>query len=334
MAGTSEAEQIRSSGLTKWLEAQIAQFPAKAGVYIKHLGTGEDGGAHSDDLFNSMSVIKLAITVRAYQLIDQNKLSLDERIEIQETDLRGGSGILRQFDVPHTVTFRDIITQMVITSDNTATDIALGKVGGLNALNSWIADAGYKFSMTQDLYHYFRKPFDFVSPRFENLSPLETFVLGTPPRQPKLVAMREPLLKELDAARAARTKAGQPNTAPVEDQSTWLGRMTPREIARLIEDIHLNKVASKKSCDDIDVVMRRQVAGARRIPHFLTAPVAHKTGDNGGAGIANDVGIVYAKSGPIQMSFFTMGAVKEYGELEDRIGHMARNIVDYFDGPA
>src|SRR6516225_438708 len=60
MAGTSEAEQIRSSGLTKWLEAQIAQFPAKAGVYIKHLGTGEDGGAHSDDLFNSMSVIKLA----------------------------------------------------------------------------------------------------------------------------------------------------------------------------------------------------------------------------------------------------------------------------------
>src|SRR5690242_7668960 len=87
MAGTSESEQIKSNGLTKWLEAQMAQFPAKAGVYVKHLGTGEDAGAHADDLFNSMSVIKMAILVRAYQLIDQKKFSLDDRIEIKETDL-------------------------------------------------------------------------------------------------------------------------------------------------------------------------------------------------------------------------------------------------------
>ena len=81
-------------------------------------------------------------------------------------------------------------------------------------------------------------------------------------------------------------------------------------------------------------VMRRQSAGTRRIPHFLTVPVAHKTGDNGGAGIANDVGIVYAKSGPILMSFFTLGIVKEYGEMEDRIGRAARLVVEYFDGAA
>src|SRR5215475_4451793 len=85
MPATSGAEEIQSSGLSRWLEAQINQFPAKAGVYIKHLGNGEEGGAHADDLFNSMSVIKLAIMVRAYQLIDQKKLSLDDRIEIQET---------------------------------------------------------------------------------------------------------------------------------------------------------------------------------------------------------------------------------------------------------
>jgi beta-lactamase class A len=331
-AGTFEAEFIQSNGLSRWLTAQIAQFPAKAGVYIKHLATGEEGGVHEDDLFNSMSVIKLGIMVRAYQLVDQKKLNLDDRIEIQETDLRGGSGILRQFDVPHAVTFRDVITQMVITSDNTATDIALARVGGLDTLNGWIEESGYTFSMTQDLHHYFRKPFEFVSSRFGNLSPLETFVLGTTPRQPRLLAMRAPLVKELDMVRSGRARSGEPVTRPVEDQTGWLGRMTPRGIARLVEDIHAGKVASKESCDDMDVVMRRQTAGSRRIPHFLTVPVAHKTGDNRGAGVANDVGIVYAKSGPILMSFFTLGAVKEYGELEDRVGRMARNIVDYFDG--
>ena len=93
-------------------------------------------------MFNSMSVIKLAILVRAYQLIDQKTLHLDDRIEIKAADLRGGSGILRQFDVPHVVTFRDVITQMVITSDNTATDLALARVGGLERLNGWLADSG------------------------------------------------------------------------------------------------------------------------------------------------------------------------------------------------
>ena len=76
--------------------------------------------------------------------------------------------------------------------------------------------------------------------------------------------------------------------------------------------------------------MRRQQAGARRLPHFLDVPVAHKTGDSGV--IANDVGIVYARSGPIVIAFFTNGITGPYAETEDRIGRVARLIVDYFDG--
>ena len=127
------SQQAQPAGsLSRLLDAEIAQFPAKAGVYVKHLQTGENGGTHADDLFNSMSVIKLAIMVRAYQLIDQKALHLDDRIEVKTADLRGGSGILRQFDVPHVVTLRDVITQMVITSDNTATDLALARSADSN----------------------------------------------------------------------------------------------------------------------------------------------------------------------------------------------------------
>ena len=43
--------------------------------------------------------------------------------------------------------------------------------------------------------------------------------------------------------------------------------------------------------------MRAQQAGARRLPHFVDVPIAHKTGDFPPV-LANDVGIAFARSGP------------------------------------
>jgi hypothetical protein len=55
------------------------------------------------------------------------------------------------------------------------------------------------------------------------------------------------------------------------------------------------------------------------------------TGDLGV--VANDVGMVYARSGTIVISFFTLGINRRpYAETEDRIGHVARLILEYFDG--
>ena len=80
-------------------------------------------------------------------------------------------------------------------------------------------------------------------------------------------------------------------------------------------------------------MMRAQQAGARRLPHFLSVPVAHKTGDFPPV-LANDVGIIFARSGPIVVAFFANEITGSYGEAEDAIGEVARRIVDYFDPPA
>ena len=79
-------------------------------------------------------------------------------------------------------------------------------------------------------------------------------------------------------------------------------------------------------------MLSRQQAGARRIPHFLDVPVSHKTGDS--PVIANDVGMVYARSGTVIIAFFVNGITGNLGETEDMIGRVARQIVDYFDGTA
>jgi hypothetical protein len=77
-------------------------------------------------------------------------------------------------------------------------------------------------------------------------------------------------------------------------------------------------------------IMLAQQAGTRKIPHWLTVPVGHKTGE--GPGVTNDVGMIYARSGPIVVAFYTMGYSGTQAEADDRIGHVARLIVEYFDG--
>ena len=68
--------QFTKAGLTRLLEAELDRFPARAGVYVKHLPTGEEAGVRADEAFSSASVIKIPIMVRAFQLAEEKKLDL------------------------------------------------------------------------------------------------------------------------------------------------------------------------------------------------------------------------------------------------------------------
>lgn len=285
----------RVSGLQRILDAELARFPGTAGVWVKHLTSGEEAAVNADQAFNSASVIKIPVMVLAFEMADQGKLSLAERITIRAEDVRGGSGIFRFHDAGLQPTLRDVLLQMIITSDNTATDLAIGKVGGTAAVNAWIKRAGY-------------------DPLQLNMTTGELFAkYGALPQA---------------AARDEKTKG---------DPAYWLGTMTPRATGRMLEDIQrcndggTPAIASKAACADMLRMLRAQQSGARRLPHFLSVAVGHKTGDFPPL-LANDVGIIYARSGPIVVSFFLNGIHGPYGEAEDRIGRVAQLIVEYFDG--
>ena len=276
-------------GLQRLLDAEMARFPGRAGVWVKHLTTGEEAAVRGEENFNSASVIKIPVLLMAYQLADRGGVSLDERITIRKEDIRGGSGIFRYHNVGLQPTFRDVLMQMVITSDNTATDLAIAKVGGVAAVNKWIAEQGaVGLHLTQTTGELFAK--------YGALKPNDD--------------------------RNART-----NT----DKAYWLGEMTPAATGKLLERVQRGTVVNAAATEEIMRVMRAQQAGARRLPHFLTVPVAHKTGDFPPV-LANDVGIVFARTGPIVISFFANAITGPYGEAEDRIGRIAQLIVEYFDG--
>lgn len=340
-AAPAVTAQPAKTGLTRLLESELARFPARTGVYVKHLTTGEEAAVNADDAFSSASVIKLTILVRAFQLVDQGKINLAERVEIRRADLRDGSGVLQYHDLGQTPTIKDLLTEMVITSDNVATDQMVMRIGGVDSLNAWLKASGFEhLRMVARGHVYRRKILALVNPEFEKLTPEETTGLQYAQQGDALFDLYASLFtgeraKWVDMVRDPANKkilADGRYRLPVQDRAYWLGEMNPRETGRLLEAIERGTMTSAASAAMMRTMLRRQQAGARRIPHFLDAVVAHKTGDS--PVIANDVGMVYARSGTVLIAFFVNGVTGQLGETEDMIGHVSRQIIDYFDGPA
>ena len=277
------------TALQNLLTRSSADFPGKAGIWVKHLTTNETAGVRDGETFNSASVIKIPVLVLAFQMADKGTLNLDERITIRKEDIRGGSGIFRYHDLGLQPTFRDVLLQMVITSDNTATDLAIAKVGGVARVNAWLKESGYLDGQ-------------------------------------RLVQTTGDLFANYNALKPTDDRNAKTNT----DRAYWLGEITPRSVGLMLEAIEKKTIASPASCDAMLRMMRGQQAGARRLNHFISVPVAHKTGDFPPV-LANDVGIIYARSGPIVVSYLGNAITGNYGEAEDRIGRFAQQLVEYFD---
>src|SRR5215475_3006391 len=116
------------TALERLLQAEVAKMPARVGLYVKHLGTGEIVSIRGDEIFSSQSTRKIPIMILAFQSADQGKLNLDERVEIRRSDFRGGTGVLQYHDPGMSMTVRDLITEMIITSDNTATGMIIARL--------------------------------------------------------------------------------------------------------------------------------------------------------------------------------------------------------------
>ncbi|MDP2052767.1 MAG: serine hydrolase [Acidobacteriota bacterium] len=296
LASFSTAEQ--STPLGALLTRVAAEFPGTAGIWVKHLTTGEMAGAGDGVLLNSASVIKIPVLVLAFQMAERGEIKLDERVTVRKEDIRGGSGIFRHHDAGLQPTFRDVLLQMIITSDNTATDLAIARVGGVARVNAWLKEQGYADPSTG----------------------------SGPGGAMRLTQTTGELFAKYNALKPTDDRNGKTNG----DRSYWLGEITARATGRMLEAIAKKTIASAASCDEMLRMLRAQLAGQRRLNHYLSVPVAHKTGDFPPV-LANDVGIIYARSGPIVVSFLGNAITGNYGEAEDRIGRFAQQLVEYFD---
>lgn len=304
LTGVASAQQ---DSLQARLAAKLDALPAQTSLYARHLPSGREVAVRADDSMNTLSVIKIPILVLAYRDAEAGRLDLDERYRVKPEDRRRGSGLIQTFTPGLEPTYRDIITQMIITSDNTATDIMIRRVG-LDRVNALLAELGYDdtrlLTTTGDL---FRRVWEFKDPAYESLSHAEVFEMGFPDDE----------------------GASEQRFAFEGDANEWLGRTTAREMSRLLAQIHRGELASRASSDEMIGILRRQFYTSRlpRFVRFEGVGVAHKTGDWPPVA-GNDVGILYYEGGPTVVSVFVTQNTGDFDRVEATIGEIARELVE------
>jgi hypothetical protein len=166
---------------------------------------------------NTLSVIKIPIMVLAYRDAEAGKLDLDERYTIRPEDRRRGSGLLQTFAPGLSPTYRDLVTQMIVTSDNSATDLLIARLG-MDRVNGLLRRRASR-----------RRAFD----HGELFEVWELRTQGTP-RSPR------------GGLRAGvSSDEGRSAQLPSSDRR-WLGGTTARETSRLLERIHAGEIAAAR----------------------------------------------------------------------------------------
>lgn len=330
---TSSLSGQASPSLTDKLEAELADFPASMGVYVKHTETGEEAAVQADRSFNSMSVIKIPLMMLAYDMAERGEIDLYTRVEIREEDLRLPTGELLLFDLGLEVTIRDLITWMMIHSDNTATDLVLDRVGGIDTLNRWITAQGFEETyMEMSTEDFFFVYVGCMVPELASVSTTELLALTVGPQ----FALDGRYAPYADRAAEVMALLNDPGIADpclraiATERDQWLGGTTPREVGMMLDRLHTAAGESSTAAEMLRI-LTRQTLGTARLPAQIPYPVAHKTGD-ASPQIANDVGIISAPSGDIVIAVLTAENEGTFDELEAMVARIAKVVVEHFGG--
>jgi beta-lactamase class A len=114
------------------------------GIYLKCLETNEELVFDADRQMETMSTIKIPLMVEALEQIKAGRFKLTDKYTLVQDDVRPGTGIIQRLDPGAVLTVKDLITLMIIVSDNTATDVLYRMVGGPDAVNNRMQKLGLK----------------------------------------------------------------------------------------------------------------------------------------------------------------------------------------------
>lgn len=311
---TSQSQKPVTQSLAH-LRGQLQQirqsFPGDISIYMKDLSNGDEIALDADTVYETFSVIKLAIASEVLRQVEAGKFSLNDRIAITPADRRLPSGVLYTLDAGLQPTVRDLLTLMIIISDNEATDLLATKVGRRN-ITAHMHSLGLRNTSIQfsDL-EWDRTWLGTLDPSYKNASGDQT--------------INFPFGKYTDD----QVRAAFGHT--IYDAGIYFGRSTTREIGQLLQWAAQDKLVSKSASKLLLSIMEEQQVNDRFPRYLQNVRIAHKTGD-GQPFIANDAGVLWVNGQPIVLVVFTGHHRGQTAPLHDSIARIAALVVRHYGG--
>jgi beta-lactamase class A len=277
--------------LDQQLQSIAAAHQGMVAVYAHNLKTGETASIEPDEPVQTASVIKMGILLDAAEQIRAGKASFDEKLVLTKENQVQGSGVLGQLTAPLTLTLRDILHLMVVLSDNTATNVAIDRLG-LAHIDATLQAAGLKETVLyKKVYVPAKGPMPADQPRFG---------LG------KTTAREMASIME----RFAECKLSLDGSAPLPGDGPLCGAI-------------LHMLRQQQDRDDLPRYLEAQDTSEHG------SAIANKTGalDR----VRNDVALIATKNGPVVIAGFTWANEDRRwtgdNEAQKTLGKLAEAIV-------
>lgn len=263
--------------LSDRIEEVITRSGARMGIALRHIESGQEVMIDADSYYPLASVFKVPILVEAcYQMAD-GRFSPNDRWVLKTEEKNLPSGILVFLEDGLMPTVKDLLTLMIIISDNTATDMVIKKVGKAS-INQRMRQLGHNHIHIQMT----------VRELFEEFLP------SADPTQD---------LHQLEIKAKERGINKESRVFKLTPENN-VG--TPRDLTDLFCQLFEKKIPDSHWSEFIFNILLQQQLN-ERIPRFLPPGTrcAHKTGTL--YGIRNDSGIIYIREDShVALSIFVL----------------------------
>ena len=125
----------------KYLDERIEKLEGKIGFYYENLVDGQKLTYNENEAFMAASVIKVPIFMCAAKMVNEGKLSWDQKVLVKDEDKRPSCGALLSLTGDLEVDVDSLCKLMITLSDNTATNMMIRTVG-LDNLKAFFKEMG------------------------------------------------------------------------------------------------------------------------------------------------------------------------------------------------
>jgi beta-lactamase class A len=261
-------------------------------LYAENLRSGQTASLSPDLPVQTASVIKMGILLDAAEQIRSKQATLEERLVLIKPNQVEGSGVLGELTPPIALTLGDTLTLMVVLSDNTATNMAIDRLG-LAHINATLRTAGLKQTVL------YKKVF------VPAIGPM-------PADQPKF-GLGKTTAREMASImrRLATCKLAFDNSAPLPGDGPLCGALL-----RMLRN-QQDRNSLPRYIESLDTSENGSAIGNK------TGSLDH---------VRNDVALISTKDGPLVIAAFTWENADQRwngdNEAEKTLGKLARAIVN------
>lgn len=125
------------------IDDAFGDMKGETSVYVSPTDSTEEVVSNSKAQ-RAASNIKLFILITAYQQVNEVKLNLNDKYTLKDSDKVDGTGEIRNMSSGSEISMQDLLEDMMEDSDNTAANIVIRQLGGMDKVNAQIKKIGAK----------------------------------------------------------------------------------------------------------------------------------------------------------------------------------------------